>query len=49
MNSTPIFLLSNGFLQGLHINRSRAFFALLDVKAYSLTFLQGPKTLHIDG
>ena len=38
----------NEFLQGFYVDRSRAFFALLDVKTYPLAFLQSPKTLHTD-
>ena len=49
MDSTPFFLLMiNEFLQSFYVDRSRAFFALFDVKAYPLAFLQGPKTLHTD-
>ncbi len=40
MDSTPFFLLMiNEFLQCFYIDCSRAFFALLDVKANPLAFL----------
>jgi len=47
--STPLFDFGiNEFLHGFYIDRSRAFFALLDIKAYPLAFLQGSETLHTD-
>lgn len=43
-----LFFVFNERLQGRYIDCGWAFFALLNIKAYPLAFLQGSKSCHTD-